>query len=264
MPGCPAAIRVMSRKPPAASRSSVRRSSSLAVATSISVDAASCGTWLTSATSSSWCVGRDRHDLGAEIADRRAARACTRARRCSRVGVSTQVEPTNRSRRRRRRRPAPSRPSGDRRRSGPTRRAARRSTSATTGAFTEPTSVTTAAPASSAATTAAAIAPTGTATITRSAPATASSSVAATSVIAPSCFARASRELVVVEPDDVEAARREREADGAADQPGSDDRDPAGHVRRGGRRGASARLRGRRGGARRAAARRRSASSPGS
>ena len=47
----------MSRKPPAASRSRTAWRSPLASATSISVDAASCGTWLTTATSASWCSG---------------------------------------------------------------------------------------------------------------------------------------------------------------------------------------------------------------
>ena len=70
---------------------------------------------------------------------------------------------------RRRGRPAPNRPSGGRRRSARRRRARARSIAATTGPFTEPTSVTTGAPASSACTTMSTTCPTGTATITTSA-----------------------------------------------------------------------------------------------
>ena len=85
-------------------------------------------------------------DLGAEPADDAAHGGEARAGRCARVGVSTQVAPANRSA------SAPSRPSCSEPAIGwpPTKPAASSgragSTSATTGAFTEPTSVTTAAP----------------------------------------------------------------------------------------------------------------------
>ena len=51
------AMRVMSRNPPAARRSITACSSFPALATFISVDAASCGTWLTTATSASCSSG---------------------------------------------------------------------------------------------------------------------------------------------------------------------------------------------------------------
>ena len=50
MPGCPAATRVMSRKPPAARRSRVPSCSAPALAAFISVAATRWGTWETTAT----------------------------------------------------------------------------------------------------------------------------------------------------------------------------------------------------------------------
>ena len=69
MSGWPLATRVMSRKPPAARRSRAACSSARSAATPIRLAAVRCGTWLTTATISSWCCGRHRHDLGAELAD---------------------------------------------------------------------------------------------------------------------------------------------------------------------------------------------------
>ena len=56
IPGRPEAIRVISRKPPAASRSSAMCSSDRLSAMRINVAAARCGTWLTTATRSSCCT----------------------------------------------------------------------------------------------------------------------------------------------------------------------------------------------------------------
>ena len=87
-------MRVMSRKPPAASRSIVGRSSSFALATSMSVEAASCGTWLTSATSSSWWSGVSVTTSAPRSRTTRST--CVYARSSVRaVGVSVHVEPTN-------------------------------------------------------------------------------------------------------------------------------------------------------------------------
>ena len=57
MSGCPLAIRVMSRKPPAARRSSAACSSARSAATPIRLAAVRWGTWLTTATISSWRSG---------------------------------------------------------------------------------------------------------------------------------------------------------------------------------------------------------------
>ncbi len=51
MPGWPAAMRVMSRNPPAARRSKVACSVAASEASPISAAAVRCGTWETSATS---------------------------------------------------------------------------------------------------------------------------------------------------------------------------------------------------------------------
>ena len=226
-------MRVMSRKPPAASRSSVRvlvarrRSRRPSASTP---RAAARGSRARRARRDASGVTVD--DLGAEVAHHAQHRACTRARRCRAVGVSTQVAPTNRSA------SAPSTPSCSEPAIGwpPTKRAdasrARRARPRRRPApFTEPTSVTTGAPASSAATTASAIAPTGTATNTRSAPRTASSSVGARSRRPRrAACARASRVVVAVEADDVVArARASASPTEPPMRPGADDRDPAGH-----------------------------------
>ena len=65
-------MRVMSRNPPAARRSRTACSSPPRLATFMSVDAASCGTWLTTATSASCSSGVTAIDLGAEVAHPRA------------------------------------------------------------------------------------------------------------------------------------------------------------------------------------------------
>ena len=52
--GCPAATRVMSRNPPAASRSRAASLSARSAASFIIAPATRCGTWLTIATSRSW------------------------------------------------------------------------------------------------------------------------------------------------------------------------------------------------------------------
>ena len=91
------AMRVMSRKPPAARRSSTACSSLPRLATFISVDAASCGTWLTTATSASWSSGVTASASAPSVADPRAHRGERARGRCAAVGVSTQVAPTNRS-----------------------------------------------------------------------------------------------------------------------------------------------------------------------
>ena len=54
MPGCPEAMRVMSRKPPAASRSRARCSVARSSAIRMSDAAVRCGTCDTTATSASW------------------------------------------------------------------------------------------------------------------------------------------------------------------------------------------------------------------
>ena len=66
------AMRVMSRNPPAARRSITACSSVPWLATFMSVDAASCGTWLTTATMRVVQLGRHRDRLGAEVGDPRA------------------------------------------------------------------------------------------------------------------------------------------------------------------------------------------------
>ena len=57
IPGCPAAMRVMSRKPPAASRRRAACSVALSVARAIRVAAVRWGTWDTMATTWSWRSG---------------------------------------------------------------------------------------------------------------------------------------------------------------------------------------------------------------
>ena len=69
--GWPLAMRVMSRNPPAARRSSAACSSARSAATPIRLAAARCGTWLTTATISSWRSGAKRDDLCAEQRDHR-------------------------------------------------------------------------------------------------------------------------------------------------------------------------------------------------
>ena len=104
MPGWPAAMRVMSRKPPAASRSRARCSSDRSSARRIRVAAVRCGTCDTTATSASWRSG----GIATTSAPRSVTMVRTAAKAASSVpgtGVSTQVAPSNRSAR------APSTPS---------------------------------------------------------------------------------------------------------------------------------------------------------
>ena len=96
MSGCPAAILVMSRNPPAASRSSASCSSATRSARFMSVAAVRCGTCDTVATSVSCCSG----DSATTSAPRLVTTARTWAKASgsvSPVGVRTQVAPTNRS-----------------------------------------------------------------------------------------------------------------------------------------------------------------------
>ena len=173
--GCPAAMRVMSRNPPAASRSS--SACSLAA---VGGDVHQRGRRELRHVAHDRhervvVLGRDLDDLGAEPADHAPDRGVRGRGRCRRSGVSTHVAPANRSA------SAPSSPSCSEPAIGcpPTKRGAsiracRRAPRRAPRAFTEPTSVTAGAPASSASTTSSATRPTGTATITTSAPATAS------------------------------------------------------------------------------------------
>ena len=92
-----AAMRVMSRNPPAASRSSTACSSFPALATFMSVDAASCGTWLTTATSASCCSGATAIASAPSSRDARRAPSANACGSVRPVGVSTHVAPTNRS-----------------------------------------------------------------------------------------------------------------------------------------------------------------------
>ena len=91
MPGWPAAMRVMSRKPPAARRSRARCSSARSSARRIRVAAVRWGTWDTTATSASWRSGARATTVGAQDGDDGCARRRRRRRRCRRPGVSTQV-----------------------------------------------------------------------------------------------------------------------------------------------------------------------------
>ena len=84
----------MSRKPPAASRSSTACWSLAASATFINVEAASCGTWLTTATIVSCTAGStDSTSAPRSLTQpRTAANACGSV---AAVGVSTHVAPWN-------------------------------------------------------------------------------------------------------------------------------------------------------------------------
>ena len=96
MPGCPAATRVMSRKPPAASRRSAAFASAPFGAAFISVAATRCGTWETTATSRSWSAGA-RATTSAPSAPTTVWSRANASRSVVAVGVSTQVAPVNRS-----------------------------------------------------------------------------------------------------------------------------------------------------------------------
>ncbi len=187
-------------------------------ATSMSVVAASCGTWLTTATSLSWWSGVTA-STSAPSERTRVRTAWNASSSVRSVGVSTQVAPTNMS--------------GvgtvepvllgpghrvARRRSGPRGPGRAASTACTMAALAEPTSVTSGAPASSAATATSAASPTGTATITTSAPATASASERRDLVDRADAARRRRRAGVAVEPAHDGAAAPQREPDRASDE----------------------------------------------
>ena len=133
--GCPAAIRVMSRKPPAARRSRAACSSARSSARVISAAAARWGTWLTTATRASWRSGGSA-TTSAPRSDTTRATAANVVSAVAAVGVSTQTAPSNMAA------SAPSRPSSSEPAIGwpPQKRSS--ATAAATGAFTLPTSVT--------------------------------------------------------------------------------------------------------------------------
>ena len=95
--GCPAAIRVMSRKPPAARRSSAAFSCELSAASAISVAAVRCGHVRDDGHERVVPLGRERDDIGPEEETTLAQHAEGAADRCRAVGVSTQVAPTKAS-----------------------------------------------------------------------------------------------------------------------------------------------------------------------
>ena len=96
MPGWPDAMRVMSRKPPAARRSRARCSSARSSARRISDAAVRWGTCDTTATSASWRSGASDDHVGAELGDHRPQRG-EGASSVAAVGVSTHTAPANRS-----------------------------------------------------------------------------------------------------------------------------------------------------------------------
>ena len=98
MPGCPAATRVMSRKPPAASRSSAASCSApVRRPRSSGWPRPGAGTWETTATRRSWSAGGEREHVGPERGDHAREPGEGAAGRWPAVGVSTQVAPTKRS-----------------------------------------------------------------------------------------------------------------------------------------------------------------------
>ena len=254
-------MRVMSRNPPAARRSSTACSSLPCV-------------WPRPSASTPRAAARGSRPRPA----RRGARAPPRRLGAEparptprtvgerlRVGAAGRREHPGRAdeqvgARRRRGPPAPSPPSGGRRRTAPRASGRAASTAATTGAFTEPTSVTSAAPASSASSTTLGDVPdrhrddrevgagdrVGDVGGERRRP-------------RPGLGGRGRAPASRSKPRTSTPARREREPDRAADQAGADERDGlrSGHCgrdvsrRRRGRRAAPSRPRGTRGAARR-------------
>ena len=218
-------MRVMSRKPPAARRSSVACSSPPVAATSMSVVAASWGTWLTTATRASWCSGVTA-TTSAPSSETRVWIVENAAASVLCVGVSTHVDPTKRSAL------APSSPSCSDPAIGcpPTKRAARsgrrRATSATTGAFTEPTSPTAGTPASRISATMAGTAATGTATKVASTPLDRRRDRARGLVERAHLLCPGHTFGIEVEAADFVAGAPQREPDRTSDEPGPDDRHP--------------------------------------
>ena len=96
MPGWPAATRVMSRKPPAASRSSAPSCSAPSVAAFISVAATRCGTCDTTATRRSWSAA-DRTSTSAPRLTTTPLSRLKASRSVVAVGVSTHTAPTKSS-----------------------------------------------------------------------------------------------------------------------------------------------------------------------
>ena len=92
--GWPEAMRVMSRKPPAARRSSAACSSARWSARLISAAAARWGTWLTTATRTSWRSGGSATTSAPRL-DTTDATAANTASVVAAVGVSTQTAPSN-------------------------------------------------------------------------------------------------------------------------------------------------------------------------
>ena len=107
--GWPAAIRVMSRKPPAASCSRAACSSPRSAARSIRVAAVRWGTWETTATSASCCVGIEGHHVGPEVGQDAAEPGVGAPGRSPRSGSAPRW-PRRRDRPRPRRRPTCSEP----------------------------------------------------------------------------------------------------------------------------------------------------------
>ena len=96
IPGWPAATRVMSRKPPAARRSSAPSCSAPALAAFISVAATRWGTWETTATSRSWSAAESTRTSAPRLSTTPLRRSKT-SRSVTAVGVSTQTAPSKRS-----------------------------------------------------------------------------------------------------------------------------------------------------------------------
>ena len=94
MSGCPLAMRVMSRNPPAANRSRAACSSARSEATPIKLAAVRWGTWLTTATISSWRSGAMATTSAPSWATM-AATAENEASAVSATGVSTHTAPLN-------------------------------------------------------------------------------------------------------------------------------------------------------------------------
>ena len=94
--GCPEAMRVMSRKPPAAKRNNAACSVARDPATPIKVAAVRCGTWLTMATNSSWRTG-SRPTTSAPRSLTIFATVANAASEVVEVGVRTHTAPVNSS-----------------------------------------------------------------------------------------------------------------------------------------------------------------------
>ena len=220
MPGCPAAMRVMSRNPPAARRSSARCSSLRSSASRMSVAAVRWGTWDTTATSASWRSGGRATTSAPERADDLADRGVSALASVPSVGVSTHVAPSNSSA------AAPSTPSCSEPAIGwpPTKRGS--ATASTIGAFTLPTSVTTPVVVASARR-----GLVGHGVHRGGDEGDLGRGIVADGVERPQRQGLVDAHGVGVAAGDVPAVRRRAQADRAADEPGADDDGPA---RRGG------------------------------